>query len=283
MRPTDQRRRPSIYGGLFVGPVQMGGSQTNVYNFPARRIYVAVILVAVLGLLAWLTYHLYTSSDGYRMRAEEKLLRELKPGQGYYKINEKLQSEPDYSIKLKSGKTLHQYERQYETLQILVNKAGTTLSIGIYAKTSEFRPSVQIGGIDVRLNATTIGRAVAPFSPAAANAYCGAHKAGYFEAYYPMPNALEARNLVVGLSNANSNIDVSDACKVEAESKCEAPDDPVENKVFKGFAKCVVKSRSAQALRNELKTTVLIVTAPAQEITRDMLYPPDLPGLSPTG
>ncbi|MFF3592143.1 hypothetical protein ACFYYI_34120 [Streptomyces sp. NPDC002387] len=277
LRGTDQRNRATISGGRFHGPVQVGGNQVNLYRFSTRHTVLIIALIATLTGTAWLSYHLYTSSDSYRMRAEEVLLGDLKPGQGYYKINQMLGSEPDYSIRLNSGNKLHQYEREWETLQVLEDKAGATLSIGIYAKIPTFRPSTAIGGLNIQINATTIGHVGAPLPPAAANAYCGAHKGGYFEAYYPMPNALGARNLVVGISNANSNINVSQACGIEKASKCEAPDTAPDNRLFESFARCILRSRNAQIIRNELKISALIVTSPGQGVIPDMLYPPDSP------
>ncbi|GAA2219896.1 hypothetical protein GCM10010400_76690 [Streptomyces aculeolatus] len=279
MRP-DERSSAGIHDGQFHAPVQVGGSQFNLYKFSARRISILVAGLAMLGFLAWLSYHLYTSSESYHMRAEEELLRDLKPGKTYSKIDQELGSSgPDYTVTLDSGNKLHQYERKWEVIQVLEDKGGTALSIGVYAGTQKFHPSLEMGTFSVRLNDTTVDRVQerSGLPPEAANKYCAAHKIGYLESY-TLPIA-DGGDIVVG-SYADGNLSTGSSasiCDIKVTKKsCYPPLDT--DKVSKAYAECIAKSRNAQAIRNKLQLTFFIVAAPGREITRDMLKPPDFPG-----
>ncbi|MFI6685591.1 hypothetical protein [Streptomyces sp. NPDC050485] len=116
-----------------------------------------------------------------------------------------------------------------------------------------------------------------PAAPVSANGYCGAHKAGYFEAHYPMPNAYRTQNIVVGASNAETeHINLSQPCGAMLSTNCVMPADSYNNKLSEDFAHCLAKSPSIQEMRKSLKVSVLIFTAPSEQVIPDMLYPPDV-------
>jgi hypothetical protein len=271
----------SVHGGEFHGPTHLGsGTQINVHHSPRRPSTAAVVAVAVLAGVAglcWLGRHLYTSGSGYRMAAEGRLLAELVPGQGYYKIQQALGTEPDYSVGLPSGNRLHQYDREWETVQVVESPSGTALSVGVYTKTPDFRPALVLGGRDLRLNSTTVAEALAPFLPVAAHGYCGAHKAGYLEGYYPMPNAYQTRNVVIGVSNARSAaIDTSRACAALSAAACTPPLPKHDNRLSETYASCLLRSQDFSAARKDMAVSVLVFTAPGAAVVPDMLYPPDV-------
>ncbi|MFD7927774.1 hypothetical protein [Streptomyces sp. NPDC059742] len=192
-------------------------------------------------------------------------------------MNQLLDSEPSFSTKLPSGNKLHQYEREWETLQFIESPSGTTLSAAIYSKDPSFRPTMSVGGPSIQLNVTTVTNAVPLRSPAAANAYCGVHKGGYFEAYYPMPNAYRTQNIVVGASSAETEtISLSASCEALMKSECDASDSKYDNEVSEEVARCLEKSPDVREMRRHLKVSVLILTAPGEQLAPDMLYPPDV-------
>ncbi|MFJ8844195.1 hypothetical protein ACIRFF_14980 [Streptomyces cyaneofuscatus] len=276
-----QRSGGGIYGGEFHGPVQLGGSQVNIHRHSARRLAVIFGTVVAAVLLTsgatWLGYRTYTSSDGYRIQSEEDLVSRLSPGQGYYRINQALGTEPHFSIKLSSGNRVHQYEREWETLQFVESPSGGTLAMAIYSKDPAFRPKVSLGGLSIQLNVTTLAEASPLGSPTAAHAYCGAHKGGYFEAHYPMPNAYRAQNIAVGASNAETEkISLSAPCGALDRSGCDVRPVKYDNELSESLAHCLDKSPDIHAMRKDLKASALIFTAPAEELVPDMLYPPDV-------
>ncbi|MFF7181128.1 hypothetical protein [Streptomyces sp. NPDC008121] len=280
--PSEERRPAvSVHGGQFHGPLHLGdGPQINVHHTPRRPLTTTVVVVAVLAVTAglfWFGRQLYTSSPGYRMAAEERLLTELVPGRGYYRIQQALGTEPDHSVALPSGNRLHQYEREWETVQVVEGASGTALSVGVYTKDPEFRPALVLGGRDLRLNATTVAEAVSPFLPAAALGYCGAHKGGYLEGYYPMPNAYGTRNVVVGVSNAQSAaIDTSRVCAALAAAPCAIPESKYDNVLSAAYAGCLLRSRDFRTAREGITVTALVHTAPGAAVVPDMLHPPDV-------
>jgi hypothetical protein len=163
-----------------------------------------------------LVNHFVTSSESYKRDQEERLVARLAPGQDWLRIVQLIGSSPDYHRRLPSGNTLYQYQRPWENLQVVVDPDGRVLSVGVYAISTDFHPTLRLGdspGYPVTLNRSPV---VFPEErPTAANGYCGAHKAGYFEAYYPMANAYGGRNLVSGVSDATTTaVDVGDACKI---------------------------------------------------------------------
>jgi hypothetical protein len=281
MPSRKQQNGDGIHGGEFYGPVQLGGSQVNIHHYPTRRLAIIFGAAAAAAILAcgaaWLGYRTYTSSDGYRIRSEEDLVQGLSPGQGYYRINQSLRTEPSFSTRLPSGNRVHQYERDWETLQFVESPSGGTLSMAIYSKDPAFRPKISLGGLTVQLNVTSVADAAPLGSPTAAHAYCGAHKGGYFEAYYPMPNAYRAQNMTVGASNAETEkISLSAPCGALHKSGCEAEPIKYDNELSEDLARCLERSPDIRAMRHQLKASALIFTAPGEKLISDMLYPPDV-------
>ncbi|NDK29405.1 hypothetical protein FSY75_34230 [Streptomyces sp. TR1341] len=280
MTDTGKSRHNEIRGGTFNGPFLNTGTQYNVHHHRTSRISTALGTLAALVILITATtvvaIHLYTTSDGYKRDAEQKVVEQLIPGAAYGRIQQKLGTVADYSANLPDGNIIHQYERKWETLQFLENPSGIVLSTGIYAKSADFHPAIKLGGWHVKLNDSTISETLKPFIPTAANAYCGAHKAGYFEAYYPMPNATDARSVVTGISNADTEgISVDRFCKLLVDVHCNAPDSPYQNQVSAAYATCLLSSSSGRKLRQEMTPSVVIYTAPGGSISGDMLRPPD--------
>lgn len=236
---------------------------------------IAVLMLGAVAVVAFFAHRLYVSSPDYRRGVEQDLVEKVVPGETYEKLKQTIGTGPDYSFRLPTGNTIHQYERQWETLQLLENASGMVLSVGVYAKDKEFKPTVALGGQRITLNAP-VDRAAPRFLPAAANAYCGAHKSGYFEGYFPMPNAFKAMNFVVGASNAESELDLRSMCGQLGGTLCSAPQVPTENALSPEFAECLLATPGGQRIRRETAASVIVYTAPGAALVDDMLFPPDV-------
>jgi hypothetical protein len=250
----------------------------------------AAILGGLAALVALIVYaanvinHFRAPRPPSKLQVEEKMTGQLVAGEDYARVSHIIGVPADYQVKLASGNRLYQYERHWETLQLVVGPSGKVLSVGVYAKTPVFRPRILLGTTSGRISLNKSMSSqhfpiLSSLLPDRMNAYCGAHKAGYFEAYDDLPNALAARSVVVGISDAETSlINVSAACSAESLlSRCApvAPPSPYDNHVYSSYARCMLSSSIGRRIHYKLTPSVLIVTAPAQKIVPDMLYPPD--------
>jgi hypothetical protein len=211
-----------------------------------------------------LVNHFVTSTETYKREQEERLVSRLVPGQDSLRIVQIIGGTPDYGRKLPSGNTLYQYRRQWEDLQLLVDPDGRVLSVGVYAISTDFHPALRLGGYPLTLNRSQV---VFPQErPAVANGYCGARPTT------PCPTRTRAQSLVSGVSDATSTaVDVHDVCKIADVCQIFLQD----NEVSAQYVNCVVASPEPSRLRSHLTASVLIVTAPGQDVIGDMLWPPD--------
>jgi hypothetical protein len=243
------------------------------------------VIVAALGagaaLIAIIGYvtGLFSAKPLSKVQLEEKMVRDLIPGESYSRLSEVIKSSPNYEKKLPSGNRLYQYERPWETLQLVVSPVGKVLSVGMYAKSDKFRASIGIQLPKIVLNKTLISRAVAPFAPDRINLYCGARREGYIEAYDGLSNALEARALVVGVVGDEDTPGITPSldCRMEISlafsGQCGRH--LVLNYVSACYAQHYLTSPQARLMRKNSVVSMVIATAPGyQKIIRDMLYPP---------
>jgi len=280
---TDRRRRAGgqIHGGTFNGPVLNSGTQINHHYHRSGRVYTVVGVIAALAAVvvpvAFLGHHLYVSSPAQRRAEEQRRVERLVPGETYEHLRATFGASPDYSFKLPTGNVIHQFEREWETVQVLENPSGMVLSVGLYAKDSRFRPVVALGGVRIELNSATPANAVPGFPPVAAIGYCGAHKAGYLEAHYPLPNAMGARNVVVGAGNAETDrISVTALCGDLGASGCQSADFRDGSEISPDYAACLLGTESGRRLRDTQPISVIVHTAPGGAVIPDMLHPPDV-------
>src|SRR5262249_18925499 len=134
-------------------------------------------LVTIIGLIALAIEHTPT----FEMRHEEALVSQLVPGETSDKMVQVLGSVPDYKEALKSSNTLYIFNRKWETLQLLVDRSGTVLSMGVYAKVSAFQlnlpPGVTLNGPSVSVQEPN------PYSLVSAYGFCGADAVAYYEVH----------------------------------------------------------------------------------------------------
>jgi len=207
-----------------------------------------------------------------RLQIEQNMVGELVAGESYARLSALVGTPADFDVKLPSGNSLYQYERQWETIQMVVNPEGKVLSVGVYAKSASFYPHVGIPGAQIVLDRTLISKSLPDFQPDRVNAYCGAHQAGYFEAYDNLPMAYDLRGLVVGVSNSETtNINVLPICDMGG--AC-GELSPSGDNLSAAYARCLLALPIAGKIRNGLPVSAVIVTAPDQPITTDMLYTP---------
>jgi hypothetical protein len=235
----------------------------------AMSALVGLVTVIVAGV-----QHLKSSSQG--RHAEERMVGRLAPGHGLKRLAEIIGSTADRELRLRSGNTLAQYERQWETIQLLADPAGAVISGGVYAKKPDFHPKIIVGRSKLILGRTRMGGVSLGQPPSAAGAYCGAHQAGYFEEYEDVSIGDGGDSVVVGLSDVHSSgIDVADACSLAQLPRCSPPlDNAGGNVMSASYESCLRRSSAAQDLRNAMPISVVIIT-PLQKITPDMLHLPD--------
>ena len=101
-------------------------------------------LVALIAVVTNIINHLQASRPPSKLHAEEKMVGQLVAGQDYARLSQIIRVPADYKVKLASGNNLYQYERNWETLQLLVGPSGKVLSVGVYAKTTLFRPRISV-------------------------------------------------------------------------------------------------------------------------------------------
>lgn len=298
MSKRSQRKRRDSRANQRPSPVNQRKASTSPapgqrrgYHFgwgPIEKT-IAILggLAALVALIAAATNfinHLQAPRPPSKLQVEEKMVGQLVAGENYTRLSQIIRVPADYEVKLASGNRLYQYERNWETLQLLVSPSGKVLSVGVYAKTPVFRPRISLGAtsekiaLDERLSSQHLP-VLPSLLPDRMNAYCGAHKAGYFEAYDNLPNALDARSLAFGISDAETNlINVSAVCSAGTLlSRCGSlvPPSPYDNQVYSTYARCLLSSSIGRSIHYKLTPSVLIVTAPLQAIIPDMLYPPD--------
>jgi hypothetical protein len=234
-------------------------------------------VAALIAIIGWVT-GFFGAKPIPKLQLEEKMVHDLIPGESYSRLNEVIKSSPDYEKKLPSGNRLYQYERPWETLQLVVSPVGKVLSVGMYAKSDKFRASIGIQFPKIVLDKTLISKAVASSTPDRINLYCGARREGYIEAYDDLPNALEARALAVGVVGDldTPGITPSLDCRMDSSFAFSGQCAHLAlNYVSKCYARRFLSSPYARLMRNNSVVSVVIATARGyQKIIPDMLYPP---------
>ncbi len=236
-------------------------------------------LISVIAAFIGVVIHVQNSGAAHQRHMEEKMVSQLTAGKEYERLAQIIGSAPDHKMNLASGRTLYQYERRWEVIQLLVDRSGDVVSIGVYGKDKAFHANFRLGGVKIILGETFIGKALPDDDiPSAANVYCGAHKAGYFEAYSELPLALGGDNIVLGISDIQTIVetvgyDLKPVCTLALLPQCTPPSG--NNVVSAGYARCLLRNSKARQFRRSLPLSVVIIAAPGQEITPDMLIPPD--------
>jgi hypothetical protein len=232
--------------------------------------------VGACGVAAYSFYDLTTQEQRVaedKLTEEERLVASLSAGMDFSNFREAF-GNPD-TKRTDGDYDIYQYERQWETLQAVANSSGEVVSYAVYAKVTDFHPKFN-HGTHVVLNQTTLGEASATSLMIGANAYCGAHKAGYFEAFGGS-EAEDARYFVVGVSDANTTEipGTAEVCTALFEDEQLGVCLPFSGNELTAKGMRCVETSSEPDRFSSLKASVYIETAPYVEILPVMLYPPD--------
>jgi hypothetical protein len=205
-------------------------------------------------------------------RVEEKLVGALDPGMTYDRIRQLLgNSEPDKKRTLETG-FIAQFRREWEFIHVVVDNEGNSDAIAVISRDEEFRPE-PLGPWP-----SPIGRTIAEFaqeidaSASGLMSFCGAQRTAYVEIEGFVSSASEFRSMAFGnLSTGNMDCaswDNSMDCGPQASN----------DKDF-DFADCLTStgwdSSSGQEFRRTTLVSAVVVTAPDQPITLDMLCLPE--------
>lgn len=157
----------------------------------------AALIAVITGVVLGVKFFTKPSS----MEKEQALVQKLRPGQTVARVTQIMKESPHYSRSLPSGNVLHQYDREWERIQLLVNpSSGEVLSVEIFADSMEFHPKLKSAVGEVVLNRAP----VSSFGdPAYAFGGCGAHSGSYYEAHPNMPGAAGGGSAVVGVTDSH--------------------------------------------------------------------------------
>lgn len=234
----------------------------------------AASLIAVVGAIIVGVEH----TSIFELHREEGMVSGLIPGDDYAKLSALIGAQPDFHQSLQSGNQIYVFDRRWEYVQLLVNETGTVLSVGIYAKTTEFKTTLVTGVI---LNGPPLSKQLAADNPIGANGSCGASWYYYYQGY-SLPLAQNARSEIVGdlpvVDTNNKSIGTASACSVLISSM------PCVTAYYKNFlaksgqpalssslVSCMTSSKAGRAYLDELIPAIWIITAPSQPIIPDML------------
>lgn len=232
-----------------------------------------------------------TQSTSYSsMLDEQNMVSSLIAGDTYAKLQYIIGAIPDKQMTLKSGRTLYQFDRPWEYIDLLVEN-GNVLSVGVYAKTTAFRATLDVGGYHVILNGPPIAQqATGASGTEGAVGTCGGNIGAYFFEGFSLPQVYQDAAFALGWIDYSSQITVP-------LSACDAVDNLYSSPLygcsklqnFNGypssrFLDCLNSSKLGQSI-SQLSPTAVVVTASPQGIVPDMLgiEPADFIFLGPSG
>jgi hypothetical protein len=209
-------------------------------------------------------------------QAEERLVSSLGAGQTFARFASLL---GPATTKITVGKyTIYQYERRWETLQAVVSE-GSVAAYAVYAITKEFKPTLEDTNVPITLNSTRIASKYHGGTPGiAANLYCGAHKAGFFESFGGSL-AEDSRLYVLGVSDtgASTTIFAVDLCNdiwkrhlVNCEDQTYLTDSDLTSQTLH----CLQHRAVGRALINNSVANAYVETAPGVTLVPNMLRTP---------
>lgn len=230
--------------------------------------------------------HTTQSTSHSSILDEQNMVSSLIAGDTYAKLQDIIAMPPDKQMTLKSGRTLYQFDRPWEYIDLLVEN-GNVLSVGVYAKTATFRATLDAGGYHVILNGPPIARQALGMGGAVG--ICGGNIGGYFFEGFSLPQVDQQASVALGWANSGQISVPLPAC--------EAVDDLSQSPLYRcfklqnlngypssRFLNCLNGSKVGQSI-NQLSPAAVVVTASAQGIVPDMLgiIPVDFIFLGPSG
>jgi hypothetical protein len=229
-------------------------------------------LIAVVGVVIVGVEHLPIS----KLHHEEGMVSSLIPGDDYLKLLSLIGNEPDFHQSLHSGRQLYVFDRPWEWIQLIVDESGTVLSVGIYAKTDEFKATLVTGTI---VNGPPIGQQLGQQPPAGAVGACGASWGFYFQDYQ-LPDADDSRSVIVGnlpvtdySTSPNGGTPMlcpaffsSTPCIIAYQNNYAE-----QMSLSSKLVSCILSMKNGSSMLEDIPTSIVIVTAPGQPVLPDML------------
>ena len=211
----------------------------------------------------------------FQLRHEEAMVSTLIPGDDYAKIEDLVGTQPDFHEHLHSGRQLYVFNRRWEYVQLVVDNAGTVLSIGVYAKTAAFKATLVTGTV---VNGSSAGQQISQ-PIVGISGECGASWYFYYQGY-AFPDAGNAYSEAVGYlpvtdrDHPNASPAVCDSAKTYQScfstywrKNAQLYPPPMSASLLS----CLNSYKAGQEMINMLRPAVVIVTAPHQAVVPDML------------
>jgi hypothetical protein len=222
-------------------------------------------LVAIVGV----AIALIGRTSFFRERHEEAMVSNLIAGDNYSRMVQLIGSQPDFQEQLESGRRLYLFSRPWEYIQLLVSPTDSVLSVGIYAKTSSFKATLENG---IVINGPPIAAQVGG-EPISAMDNCGASWYDYFETYQE-PEAGADRSVIFGaLPETDSNDpNAGVPCGPMFSNKpCISAYYKTRTQLSGPLVKCLSSFSEWRAMQDDAPPAIVIVTAPGQPVLPDML------------
>lgn len=227
----------------------------------------AAIVATVLTLVTN-DQHTAKSISRSPMLDEQGMVSLLIAGDDYAKLSEIIGRNPDVHYRLRSGNTMYQYNRTWEYIDLLVDSTGRVLSVGIYTKTTSFKPTLDAGGYSIKLNGPSI---VDQASAVGAFGNCGGNMALYFFEEFPLAMANQQVSFSLGWVNSYLSVP-SDACVATGTLVLSPKGCAKFNSAAwfsSQFMDCLNASGAGRRIA-QLSPSVAIVTAPGRSLIPDM-------------
>jgi hypothetical protein len=208
------------------------------------------------------------SSTPSPMLSEQHMVGLLIAGDTYARLQQIIGPEPDLQQTFKSGDTLYQFNRPWEFIDLLV-RDGSVLSVGVYAKTTAFKATLDADGFSVTINGPTVAHEENYAGALGAVGNCGGNIGASFFEGFGLPMAYGPSDFVLGWVSLRGIYFPQAACSaVFPVNKCDKLDS------FSGlssrFLGCLNSSKIGQEI-GELSPSVAVVAAPGQIVLPEML------------
>ncbi|MGV9253247.1 hypothetical protein [Streptomyces sp. NPDC003697] len=222
----------------------------------------------------WMVSHFTQQSP---LEKEQSLVVQLHPGERFDRLTQIMGEEPNYSLPVGSGATVYQYDRKWESIQLITDRTKYVKAVVVYAHSGKFQPSFDVGGNKVTLNRTPIQQLSRPDSgfghPGFVFGFCAAHAVYYFEGYPFLPNAAGGGSFAVGATHIYSGDPDVKVCMTLDKLNC--PDDFQPSFTVQGdHAKCIDTPKAVQ-LRSEVDVSTIVLSTES-ELDSDMFTLPHI-------
>ncbi|WP_369779883.1 hypothetical protein [Streptomyces sp. R33] len=192
------------------------------------------------------------------LEKEKALIQKLRPGETFTRAIEIMKEKPHYKMPLPSGNTIHQYDREWERVQLLVSPTGEVLSVGIFVHNRKFQPEIKIGTARAVLNRDTFDKFGLPMF---AFGSCAVHSSSYYEGYSGVANAGGGGSHAVGVTDSHrGELNTAGGCSVPLDQlECVQSEYEQVATLKEWDVKCLDSNQGAH-FRNSLKINSVVVS-----------------------